>query len=129
MPPARRPWLATPFGLGAVPCRVSWNGSTNVASWRVLAGPSAGALTPVAQAPRSGFQSTISVAAPGPYVEVQALDAGGAVHRRLRPRQGLGSAAPFTGRGSSLVIGPMSRSERARLDRVAERAAPLAVEK
>lgn len=58
---------------------VSWNGATEVSSWRVLAGPSAGSLRPVATAARSGFQTTISVPSPGPAVQVQALNASGAV--------------------------------------------------
>ena len=58
---------------------MSWNGATNVASWRVLAGASASALTPVASAPKTGFQTTISVPVSAAYVAVQALDASGAV--------------------------------------------------
>ena len=59
----------------------SWNGATAVASWRVLAGPSASALAPAGQSPRDGFETAIAVAAaaPGGYVQVQALDASGAV--------------------------------------------------
>ena len=60
----------------------SWNGATNVASWRVLAGPSANALQPVGAAPRAGFETAIALgAAParGSWVSVQALDATGAV--------------------------------------------------
>ncbi len=53
---------------------VSWNGATNVASWRVLAGASASALAPVASAAKAGFQTTISVPASAAYVAVQALD-------------------------------------------------------
>ena len=71
--------LAQPNGAGALGVSVSWNGATEVASWRVLAGSSPGALAPVATAPRSGFQTTIKVLATGPYVEVQALDAQGTV--------------------------------------------------
>jgi hypothetical protein len=59
----------------------SWNGATEVASWRVLAGSSPAALRPAASAPRSGFETAIAVAgAPaGAYVAVQALDAAGTV--------------------------------------------------
>jgi hypothetical protein len=58
----------------------SWNGATEVASWRVLAGPSPARLTPVADAPRRGFETAIAVGSlPRGYVEVQALDAAGAV--------------------------------------------------
>ncbi len=58
---------------------VSWNGATQVGSWRVLAGASSSSLATVATAPKSGFQTTIAVPAAGPYVAVQALDASGAV--------------------------------------------------
>jgi hypothetical protein len=45
----------------------------------VLAGASPSALTPVATAPKSGFQTAIAAPSPGPYVAVQALNAAGAV--------------------------------------------------
>jgi hypothetical protein len=58
---------------------VSWNGATEVASWKVLAGSSQSALTAAASAAKTGFQTTISVPAASPYVEVQALNAAGSV--------------------------------------------------
>jgi hypothetical protein len=58
---------------------VSWNGATNVASWRVLGGASASALVPVASVAKAGFQTTISVPAGTAYVAVQALDSSGTV--------------------------------------------------
>ena len=58
---------------------MSWNGATEVASWRVLAGSSASSLQPVASVARAGFQTSASVSASGPYVQVQALNAAGAV--------------------------------------------------
>ncbi len=71
--------VAAPSGAGAMQVSVSWNGASEVASWRVLAGASPSALAPVASAARAGFQTTIAVPGAGPYVQVQALDAGGAV--------------------------------------------------
>jgi hypothetical protein len=70
--------LAAPAS-GGMSVSVSWNGATNVASWRVLAGASASAIAQAAQAPWSGFQTTIAVPSKGPYVMVQALDASGDV--------------------------------------------------
>lgn len=67
--------VATPNGAGALAVSVSWNGATEVVSWRVLAGSSAGSLTAVASGPKTGFQTTIAALTTGPYVEVQALDA------------------------------------------------------
>ncbi|HLM86390.1 MAG TPA: arylsulfotransferase family protein [Solirubrobacteraceae bacterium] len=71
--------VAAPAGAGAIAVSVSWNGATDVASWRVLAGASAGALTPVAGVAAAGFQTTVNVPSAGPYVQAQALDSSGAV--------------------------------------------------
>ena len=57
----------------------SWNGATTVASWRVLAGPSPRHLTPVASAPRTGFETAIALPPPHGYMAVQALSATGGV--------------------------------------------------
>ncbi len=67
-------------GHGAV-AYASWNGATEVASWRVLAGRSPSSLVPVASAPRGGFETALSISslASGAYVQAQALDAAGAV--------------------------------------------------
>jgi hypothetical protein len=83
------PWSATPggrpslavksAGSGAVSAAVSWNGATDVASWRVLAGASPSSLAPVATATKSGFEAKLTVHTAGPYVAVQALDGSGAV--------------------------------------------------
>ncbi len=45
---------------------VSWNGATEVASWRVLAGASTSALAPAATAAKTGFQTTIAAPVGGP---------------------------------------------------------------
>ena len=55
---------------------VSWNGATQVASWRVLAGVSADSLEVVRTAAKQGFETQIPIA-PQPYVAVQALDSAG----------------------------------------------------
>ncbi len=59
----------------------SWNGASDVSTWRVLAGAHAAAMSPVAQAPRTGFETAIQLPVPtvGPYLAVQALDASGRV--------------------------------------------------
>jgi arylsulfotransferase ASST len=59
--------------------RVSWNGATEVARWRILAGASPAELSPADLAPRTGFETTISTRASGRYLSVQALDRAGAV--------------------------------------------------
>src|SRR6202035_5691125 len=71
--------LAQPAQPGGMTVAVSWNGATDVAAWRVLAGASPGALSASTTAAKAGFQTTIVTPAPGPYVAVQALDGSGAV--------------------------------------------------
>jgi Arylsulfotransferase (ASST) len=78
--PASPPAIAASAGkTGPVTVYASWNGATDVASWRVLAGPSAKQLAAVATAPHGGFETTIATPAAEAYVEVQALSASGAV--------------------------------------------------
>ena len=57
----------------------SWNGATAVTRWRVLAGASPRALSPVGDAARTGFETAIAAPGRGPYVAVQALDGAGSV--------------------------------------------------
>jgi hypothetical protein len=59
----------------------SWNGATQLASWRVLAATTgAGGMKPLASAAKSGFETAIALPA-GAYAsfEVQALDGRGSV--------------------------------------------------
>ena len=75
--PTTLPQLAGQVGAsGLVTVEASWNGATAVASWRVLAGPSRGALSPVATVRRDGFETTATIAAAN-FVAVQALGASG----------------------------------------------------
>jgi hypothetical protein len=82
----RFPWSGHPLSPPAVALSsdggtvyASWNGATEVSSWRVLSGPSAGSLKPIATAPRQGFETSIPVSGAGAVVEVQALDQAGHV--------------------------------------------------
>ena len=84
----RFPWVGTPStapAIAAVPANAkvtvyaSWNGASKVTSWRVLAGPSPKALSPVATAADGGFETAIVTPARAPYVAVQALEASGGV--------------------------------------------------
>jgi len=72
--------VAAPGALG-VTVYASWNGATEVASWKVLAGSSSSTLQPAGGAARSGFETAIALpaAAAGSYVAVQALNAAGTV--------------------------------------------------
>jgi hypothetical protein len=87
--PASAPSLAaTAASGGRVNVYASWNGDTRTASWRVLAGSSAQSLAPVASAPRSGFETSVTTPGAAPYVAVQALDASGAVIASSRTIRG-----------------------------------------
>lgn len=85
----RSEWTGRPFYPPTVAVRdepgdgitvyASWNGATEVARWRVLAGPAPDRLQPVETAPRDGFETAIELTTSTPYIAVQALNAGGAV--------------------------------------------------
>ncbi len=79
--PSDSPSLAVTRSRVGATVYASWNGATQLASWRVLAGSSPSNLAPVASAARSGFETAVAVPTPaaGAYVAVQALDATGAV--------------------------------------------------
>lgn len=90
----RYPWYGIPTGnpyAAASPTRsgttvyASWNGATDVAAWRVLAGPSPSALSPVGQGPFTGFETALTVGSTAGYFAVQALNATG---------QTLGTSSP-----------------------------------
>jgi Arylsulfotransferase (ASST) len=79
-------WTGTPATPPAVATRVSghtttvyasWNGSTQVAKWRVLAGSSPTSLKSVATAHKTAFETAIPVHSTYRYVAVQALDSHG----------------------------------------------------
>ena len=71
-----RPAVAASSTGGTTNVYVSWNGATDVASWRVLAGPAPDALEAVVTATKQGFETQIPIACQ-PYVAVQALDDAG----------------------------------------------------
>jgi hypothetical protein len=68
----------------------SWNGTTEVASWQVVAGSSPDRLKPVGSpSPKESFESVIVVHTAEPYVAVQAKDRSGRVlgaSKTVRPR-------------------------------------------
>jgi len=74
---------------GKVTVYASWNGATQVASWRVLAGPSPDSLSAVTTTAKTGFETTIPVSGSYQVFKVQALDPSGKVlgtSKVLRPR-------------------------------------------
>jgi hypothetical protein len=60
---------------------VSWNGATEIATWRVLAGGNADDLKPVAEVAKDGFETTTRIEAAA-VVAVEALDSRGEVLHR-----------------------------------------------
>ncbi len=74
--PATRPATAASTSGRTTTVWASWNGASNVASWRVLAGSSPTHLRSVKTARSSGFETAISIGAAG-YVAVVALDSHG----------------------------------------------------
>ena len=85
----RYQWVGHPTGRPAAAARpsgsrtrvyASWNGATQVAAWRIWAGPSSHRLKVVAKrVPRFGFETAKLVRSAGPIVKVQALDRRGRV--------------------------------------------------
>ena len=79
----RFPWAGHPLSQPAVSASVlagdstavfaSWNGATDVAGWRVLAGADAGSLSARATMPASGFESSVTFPHAYAYAAVQAL--------------------------------------------------------
>jgi hypothetical protein len=78
--PAEDPAVAAEKGgEGKVNVYASWNGSTDTATWRVLAGPGPGDLEPVGSVPWEGFETAMEIRTDEPYVAVQAEDDSGRV--------------------------------------------------
>ncbi len=81
------PWTAAPADPPAITASdsaqgttvyASWNGATNVASWRILAGQSAETMQPAQTVPDTSFETAIELPTAS-YVAAQALDAMGRV--------------------------------------------------
>ena len=84
----RLPWTATPKTPPAAVAQrsgssvnvfASWNGATDVAKWRVLAGSSPSSLRRVATVRTQGFETQVGLASTATYFAVRALDSKGRV--------------------------------------------------
>jgi hypothetical protein len=86
----RFPWSGRPLAPPAVLAsanntdeetivHASWNGATEVAAWRVLAGKQSGSLAVQTTIPDGGFESSTTLPVKYARVAVQALDAAGRV--------------------------------------------------
>jgi len=111
-PAVRRPPAAAAVSGpgGSVTAFASWNGATEVATWDVLAGPSAGALKLAGSVPRSGFETSIPVKGPrsgyGCGAQRPRCRAGVIAHRqRLGLSAAPGGTGPSPPRPASAVCG------------------------
>ncbi len=77
---------------------MSWDGATEVASWRVLAGAQAGSLAPAATVAAGGFESATILPKKYAYVAVQALGAAGNVLGSSRPARAVSYEAALRSR-------------------------------
>jgi hypothetical protein len=100
----RFPWSGRPLSPPAILASLndtseetivhaSWNGATEVASWRVLAGQRPGALAAQATIPVSGFESSTTLPEKYARVAVQALDSAGHVLGTSQTAQAISYAA------------------------------------
>jgi Arylsulfotransferase (ASST) len=83
--PSSRPALAVDVDRKGATVYASWNGSTELAGWRVLAGHDPKHLERVAEVRRDGFETSIRVASRAGVFEVAALAEDGRILRRSRP--------------------------------------------
>ncbi|MFL5823240.1 MAG: arylsulfotransferase family protein [Solirubrobacteraceae bacterium] len=85
--PLTRPAMASVLGSsGEITVYASWNGATQVARWRVLAGPTPHALSRIGFGKRRrDFETAIHIRTGARYLAVQALDSHGHVLGTSRP--------------------------------------------
>jgi hypothetical protein len=91
----RGPWEGRPRTLpdvaverapgGDLVAYASWNGATDVATWRIDGGAHARALTALKQVPRAGFETAVPLQGAPTVVVAHALDATGARLASSRP--------------------------------------------
>jgi Arylsulfotransferase (ASST) len=78
--PLTRPALSASIMAGdTTAAYASWNGATDVATWRLLAGKDRAHLAQAATAPGGSFETLLYAYDAYPYVQVQALDGSGRV--------------------------------------------------
>jgi hypothetical protein len=80
--PTTRPAVALRPADDRTTVYASWNGATEVARWRILAGADAARLSPVVTVARDGFETHVTVSSTAPIFAVEALAADGSVLRR-----------------------------------------------
>ena len=80
--PTTRPAVALKLAGNRTTVYASWNGATEVASWRILAGSDASRLSPVATVAKDGFETQVTVSSTAATFAVEALATDGTVLRR-----------------------------------------------
>lgn len=89
----RFPWVGRPYYPPSIAVRtlkgtttvyMSWNGATEVSSWRILSGENSNTLAPIATVKRSGFETTTKLTTAGRVVGAEALDSQGRVLGKSR---------------------------------------------
>jgi hypothetical protein len=108
----RFPWSGRPLSPPAVLAsendtgeetivHASWNGATDVASWRVLAGAQPSSLKAQAELGAAGFETSTTLPAKYAYAAVQALDASGRVLGTSRAAKVIGYYSSLASSGRS----------------------------
>jgi hypothetical protein len=78
-PPTNPAIAVSPRPDGTMDVYASWNGATNVASWRVLSGAGSNSLHTAGTVPLHGFETAINVHSGNPAFAAQALASSGQV--------------------------------------------------
>ncbi|MGE4428260.1 MAG: arylsulfotransferase family protein [Solirubrobacteraceae bacterium] len=85
--PTDDPAIASRRSGSGTAVRASWNGATEVATWRVVGGDTATDLKPLGDAPKKGFDSLVLVQGQPKWIAAEALNAKGKVLGRSKAVQ------------------------------------------
>jgi len=77
--PGSDPAIAARVSKGSVAAYASWNGATEVTSWRLMGGSDPDNLSAIGSVPWANFETRMVFPGEPAYVEAQALDAAGTV--------------------------------------------------
>jgi hypothetical protein len=77
--PSDNPAVVVTGESGTISVHASWNGATEIERWQVLAGPSTDKLQVVATAPKTAFETAITVQTGELYIRARALNDRGAI--------------------------------------------------
>lgn len=77
--PDSRPALLVTKSSGSLIAYASWNGATDIATWRMVAGRDAGSMNEIGRAGWAGLETRMRFPSDGLVAQVQALDTNGSV--------------------------------------------------